>query len=365
MTGSSIRRIGFRKGMAVAIVATVLALFFATKDSIHQHTLGWRITWGKNLWWKAMEWYAWGLFAPLIFRICAKLDLSERPWRTVLAQMGCGAVAALAHCCVLTTGARIEAEVLQTGFSWAELFRFIFANHFHENVLTYSAIVSAWYALDYHERFRERERCAAELEAHLAMARLQALKSQLQPHFLFNTLNGIAALVYENPKAAHRMLARLSELLRICLQSDTAQHVTLQSELDFGRRYLELEQIRFGDRLAVNLDIGADTMEARVPSLLLQPLLENAIKHAIAPFSTPGRVCICARRADQKLQLRVIDSGPGIAEGDLGSPGCGIGLSNTRSRLKELYGSNQRLELKQAPGGGLAVEIEIPFSQQD
>src|SRR5262245_42989583 len=116
--------------IAIATLASVLALFFATKDSIHQYTLGMRITWGKNLWWKAMEWYAWGLFAPIIFKVCRRLDFSAAPLRTVASHLVCGGVAAVLHCCVLTTGARIESEVLQTGFSWAYLFKFIFANHF-------------------------------------------------------------------------------------------------------------------------------------------------------------------------------------------------------------------------------------------
>src|SRR5262249_43155173 len=267
-----------RRGGVLAITATFLALFFATKDSLHQQTLGLPITWGKNLWWKAMEWYAWAAFSPLIFQVCRRFDFTSTPGRTLMVHTAGSAVASLLHCCVLTTGARIEAQVLQTGMTWPELFKFIFANHFHEDVLTYAAIVSAWYALDYHNRFKERQRRAAELEAHVAQARLQALKTQLHPHFLFNTLNDIAALIYDDPKAAHRMLATLSELLRTSLKNAGEQEVLLQSELDFGRRYLELEQIRFGQRLSVEWDVAPETLDARVPNLLLQPLLENSIK---------------------------------------------------------------------------------------
>jgi hypothetical protein len=375
-------------------VATILALFFATKDSFHQHALGWPITWGKNLWWKAMEWYTWALFAPFIFKACRRFDFTARPWTTVGAHLAFGAVASLLHCFVLTTGARIEAQVLQTGFSWTALFKHIFANHFHEDVLTYAAIVSVWYALDYYHRFRERERRASELEAHLARARLQTLKTQLHPHFLFNTLNGIAALIYENPKGAHRMLARLSELLRMSFQDVGAQEVPLRRELEFGRRYLELEQIRLGDRLTVDFDIAPETLKACVPNLLLQPFLENAIKHAIAPFSHPGRLCVWSRRENQTLVLRVSDNGPGLkptnntnrtnrdgtnrangangtdeqgAVGEMtsGSARQGIGISNTGTRLKELYGKAHRLQLKNGEGGGLVVEIAIPFRIAD
>jgi signal transduction histidine kinase len=357
--GSS--RSAFQKAAAVFAVATLLALFFATKDSIHQKTLGLRITWGKNLWWKAMEWYAWACLAPVIFRICRKFEFSVSPWRTVAVHLGCGAAAALLHCCVLTTGARIEAQVLETGLSWISLFKFIFANHFHENMLTYAAIVSAWYALEYYNQVRERERRAAELEAHLAQARLQALKSQLQPHFLFNTLNGIAALIYDDPKGAHRMLASLSELLRMSLQDHETQEVTLRSELEFGRRYLELEQIRFGDRLAIEWSIASETLDASVPNLLLQPLLENAIKHAIAPFSTSGRISISSRQDNGTLRLRVADNGPGLAGSNGDAPRLGIGLSNIRARLQQLYGTAQKVKVSNGDGGGLIVDITIPF----
>jgi len=361
MKAFAVSKVHLRRGGLLVAVATILAVFFATKDSFHERVLGLPITWGKNLWWKAMEWYAWALFASPIFSVCRRFDFSTKPWRTVLAHLACGAVASLLHCCVLTTGARIESQVLHTGFSWPGLFKFIFANHFHEDVLTYAAIVSAWYALDFHNRFRERERRAAELEAHLAQARLQMLKTQLHPHFLFNTLNGIAALIYENPKAAHRMLARLSELLRMSLQDDAAQEVMLRSELEFGRRYLELEQIRFGPRLTVQWDIAPETLEACVPNLLLQPLLENAIKHAIAPFSTPGQISVFSGRDQDTLLLRVTDNGPGLSECNEVSERSGIGLINTRARLRELYGDQHRIELKRAASGGLVVEIAIPF----
>jgi len=361
MKAFAISRVHVRSVGILMAVATFLALFFATKDSFHEQVLGLPITWGKNLWWKAMEWYAWALFAWPIFSICRRFDFSSRPWRTVLAHLLCAAVASLLHCGVLTTGALIESQVLHTGFSWPGLFKFIVANHFHENVLTYGAIVSAWYALDFHNRFRERQRRAAELEAHLAQARLHMLKSQLHPHFLFNTLNGIAALIYEDPKAGHRMLVRLSDLLRMSLRDDAAPEVMLRTELEFGRRYLELEQIRFGTRLTVRWDIAPETQRACVPNLLLQPLLENAVKHAIAPFSKPGQISVFSSREDHLLLLRVTDNGPGLSQFNEVSERSGIGLVNTRARLRELYGDQHRIELKRAASGGLVVEIAIPF----
>jgi two-component system LytT family sensor kinase len=342
-------------------IGTLFALFFATKDSLSQLASGVDIRWGKNLWWKAMEWYAWALFAPVIFRVCQKFNPNGGGRRLILGQLASGAVFSLLHCCILTTGARIEAQMLHTGFIWPRLFEIVLANHFHEDLLTYAAIISVWYALNYYHQFLERERRAAELEKHLAEARLQALKMQLHPHFLFNTLNGIASLNYENPKAANRMLARLSELLRMTLEDDGAQEVPLRKELEFNRGYLELEQIRLGDRLTTKLDIAPETLDASVPNLLLQPLVENAIRHGIAPYSARGEICVHAQRVKNTLHLRVTDSGPGLTGNKGASAGTGVGLQNTRARLRQLYGSAHRFELTNAEHQGLIVEIEIPF----
>ena len=342
-------------------VATILALFFATKDSFHQQLLGMDVTWGKHLWWKAMEWYAWALFSPAIFSLCRRSDFSARPLKTVAIHLAGGTLASLLHCCVLATGALVEAVVVQTGMGWPALLKVVLVNHFHEDLLTYGAIVSLWYALDYHDRYRERQRRASELEGSLAKARLQALKMQLHPHFLFNTLNGIAALTHDNPKGANRMLVKLSELLRMSLDDEGGQEISLGSELEFIRRYLELEQIRFGDRLAISLEIAPETLEARVPKLILQPLVENAIRYGIAPRSAGGKIIIQADRMQDMLHLRVTDNGPGLSEPNGVHIRAGVGLTNTRGRLTELYGTAQQLELKKGESTGLVVEIKIPF----
>jgi len=351
----------WRRWGIILTVTALLALFFATKDSLGQRAMGMQIKWGKNLWWKAMEWYSWAFFSPFIFRLCRRFDSRGSRWRMIAGQLAGAVIFSLLHGCVVTTGAWIEAQVLHTGLSLGRLFEIVLSSYFHEDVLTYAAIVSVWYALDYYQQFRERERQAAELEKHLAKARLQALKMQLQPHFLFNTLNGIAALNYDDPRAANRMLARLSELLRITLEADDAPEVSLRQELDFNRRYLELEQIRLGDRLTVTLEIAPETLDAGVPNLLLQPLVENAIRHGIAPYSARGEISIHAHRNNGTLHLRVADNGPGPT-GDKGAAsGTGVGLKNTSARLRQLYGDAQRLELKTAEQGGWIVEITIPF----
>jgi signal transduction histidine kinase len=211
----------------------------------------------------------------------------------------------------------------------------------------------------------ERERSLrAEALAH--QARLQALRFQINPHFLFNTLNAISTLVVEQHTAeAGRMIARLSDFLRLTLDRPDADEVPLVDEIEYVRRYLEIEQVRFGDRLSVEIDVAPEACRAWVPALLLQPIVENAIRHAVAPREEGGRVRIEARRLDDvagaRLQLSVTDDGPGIATNGSKGNGGGIGLANTRERLRHHFGPAQRLDLRAVEGGGLRVLVELPF----
>ena len=351
----------WRRWVIILAVAVLLTLFFATKDSLGQRAMGVQIRWGKNLWWKAMEWYAWALFSPFIFLLCRRLDFRRSRWRTIAAQLAWAVIFSLLHGCVVTAGAWLEAQVLHTGLSLGRLFEIVLSSYFHEDVLTYAGIVSVWYALDYYQQFQERERQAAELEQHLAKARLQALKMQLQPHFLFNTLNGIAALNYEDPRAANRMLARLSELLRMTLEDDDAPEVSLRQELDFNRRYLELEQIRLGDRLTVTLEIAPETLDAGVPNLLLQPLVENAIKHGLSELRAGGQIQIRSAKEEDRLVLSVSDNGTGLAAESLKELELGVGLGSTCERLARMYPERHELAVRKLREGGTEVRVVLPF----
>ncbi|HZR20588.1 MAG TPA: histidine kinase [Verrucomicrobiae bacterium] len=212
----------------------------------------------------------------------------------------------------------------------------------------------------YYNRFREREVETAQLQRELVEARLEALRMQLNPHFLFNTLHAISALIHENPAAADRVLARLSELLRLSLDQSKPQEVPLSEELAFLDRYLEIEQTRFAERLTVQKQIAAETQPALVPYLILQPLVENAIRHGIEPREGPGLLRVCAHLRDGQLVLRVVDNGDGLGDG-ISRPQEGIGLSNTRARLRHLYGDNCNFELAPAEGGGLEARVVVPF----
>lgn len=219
----------------------------------------------------------------------------------------------------------------------------------------YLALLSVAHARYYSQRSAERERRALELAASLAEARLQTLRMQIQPHFLFNSLNALAALIPKDPKAADEMLGALSDFLRLTLEDSGGQEVPLRRELEFAERYLEIEKARFGGRLDYSLDVPPDALAAMVPALVLQPLVENAVRHGIEPRREGGWVGILARREGDALCLAVSDDGLGIPV----APREGVGLANTRSRLRELHGGAASLSWKSE--NGARVEIRVPW----
>lgn len=241
-------------------------------------------------------------------------------------------------------------------------------------LLLFTCFLASGYAIRYYVRAGESSRAAARLaaesarlegeltraELQLARSQLQVLKMQLDPHFLFNTFNAIAALMHRDAAAADAMLTRLSELLRITLSRAGDQEVTLGEEMEFLRLYLEIQRSRFGERLAVDWRIEPEAEGAAVPHLVLQPIVENAVNHGIARVPGPGRIGIAARREGERLVLEVTDSGPGLAEDHAPRPG-GVGLSNTHARLEQMYGDTHTLEMYTRDEGGTAVVIGLPY----
>jgi LytS/YehU family sensor histidine kinase len=228
------------------------------------------------------------------------------------------------------------------------------------SITSYSLIVLLYYLLDYYRKYREREVRAAELESELAKAELRALQVQLQPHFLFNTLHAIGVLMHTEPETAHRMLAQLSDLLRGSLDELARPEIPLRQELSFVEKYLEIQRIRFRDRLDVRYRISPEARNALVPNLILQPLVENAIEHGIAPFGEAGVIEIRADRKDASLEVTVHNNGRPMTVPGSGF-GNGIGLTNTRRRLERLYGPEHRLELRNTAGGGVEAIFVVPY----
>jgi len=225
-------------------------------------------------------------------------------------------------------------------------------------VLTYWLVVGLYQSIHFYQAAMERQTRAAQLETQLSHAELENLKSQLHPHFLFNSLHTIGILMQEDVDAASHLLVSLGDLLRMALER-RENEITLQSELEFVSKYLEIEQTRFHDRLKVEMDVPPDLLAVYVPSLALQPLVENAIKHGISVDSAAGRLEIAAQRHNGRVWLRVRDDGPGLAP--VSRLRFGVGLTNVQSRLKQLYGDESSLELTGGDGRGCEAIITIPL----
>jgi len=225
--------------------------------------------------------------------------------------------------------------------------------------LAYIALIGLAHAGVFHRRYREREQQAVALASRLNEARLHALQAQLQPHFLFNTLNGIATLLRRDPAKAEDMLLSLSDLLRIALNSSARQEIPLREEMDFLGRYLAIQKMRFGDRIEVVEEMEPAAMDCLVPALLLQPLVENAIRHGLEPSGQPGKLRITGSREGHWLRLAVEDNGVGLPSGD--SHRAGVGLANVRERLTTLHGAAHEFSIANRPEGGVVVSIRLPI----
>ncbi len=231
-----------------------------------------------------------------------------------------------------------------------------------ESYGVYGLIILLHHVYRYYNRFRQGELRASQLEARLSQAQLQALKMQLHPHFLFNTLHSISSLVHKDPNAADKMISRLGDFLRMTLENSGTQEVQLKRELEFLKCYLEIESVRFRDRLTTEMRIDPRSLDSQVPNLILQPIVENAIQHGVAPRSTPGLIEILAKQQNGTLRIEVKDNGPGLSVNHRADNVFrkGLGLANTKARLEQLYGTAHRFELTERPGGGLVVAMEIP-----
>ncbi|HTY60615.1 MAG TPA: histidine kinase [Bacteroidota bacterium] len=223
--------------------------------------------------------------------------------------------------------------------------------------LTYALLLATSYTIDYYRHYRERELRTSRLEAKLAEAQLQALRNQIHPHFLFNTLNAISSLMHKNVEAADEAIARLADILRATLEANGTQEVTLRQELGLLTQYIEIEKLRLGERLIVTLAIDKEAYDAMVPNLLLQPIVENAVRYGVSSQSRTGTVQISVRRTAEGLELKVANDGPGLPE----HVEEGIGIRNTRARLRQLYGTKQSFLMTDGSTGGVCVTLQIPF----
>jgi two-component system LytT family sensor kinase len=357
-----------RPGVRVLIVLgiwTALGLIDASQTFLYHYAREEPIPVWVALGVGVSDWYTWALLTPLIVWLARRVPLERPAARPLLFHMAASLLAALL---VIGPGVPIvrsftaltrqtdPPEVLET-LHWLLAHKLIFY------VLIYWLILGVTHGILMYNRLREQELQAARLETELAQTQLEMLRMQLHPHFLFNTLHAISALVHKDVDLADRMIARLGELLRSTLDNAGTQEVSLRQELEFIEPYLEIEQARLGPRLSVRLDVDPATLDARVPNLLLQPLVENAVRHGIGPKTSPGVIQIRARRDGGRLTVEVSDTGVGLAGGAPKREGVGLGI--TRERLRHLYGAAQRLEVRTAPGGGVVVAVSLPFHEDE
>ncbi len=341
---------------------TVLMLLMTVETYIMQQKWDKPIPWALSLRRSAEEVYTFAVLVVGVLWLARRIRFETgRFWRWFLPHVAGWAVFSISYVAIvswLLAGQKSVQTEKVLGFS--EAFQKIAVTCTVSNLFKYWIIVLGYLGWQYYRRYRERERQAAALATELVQARLQALRMQLNPHFLFNTLNTVLALVHENPEAAERMLIRLSQLLRRTLdQSETAE-VPLRREIEFLKTYLEIEQMRFPDRLTVDFHIPEAMEDLLVPELILQPVVENALRHGILPREEPGRIEIAARTQDGVLELSVRNNGAPLPDGADGPLREGIGLRNVRSRLSHLYGTAQQFTLRNAPAGGVEALIKVP-----
>src|SRR5438876_6528324 len=314
-----------------------------------------------------VQFYVWAVLSPLVFRFSRRFPIEFRPLnvRNLLlyfpALISFAGIHQVIHLAVLWS---ITPRWRQKYPALIDCYRAYFAFGFYIDLIIALLIVIAVHTLLYYQSFRASELAQSSLKAQLAQAQLRALKMQLHPHFLFNTLHSISSLVLEDPPKANSMIARLGDFLRLTIDNSDQQLVTLKEETEFLRCYLDIEQVRFGDRLTVTFELEPQTLSAQVPHLILQPVVENAIQHAIAPRSTRGHINIEAKRLNSLLRVAISDNGPGISPNANLIRSKGVGLSNVRTRLHQFYGSDFRFELMNAGDGGLTVVMEIPFQRE-
>jgi signal transduction histidine kinase len=337
----------------------LLTVLFASQMYVWINWWPIRIGWPTALVWSLPQVAIWLLLAPAALELSRRVPLERghRAARLVLhaaASLGFG----LAGLLLLDLSDRLfhwaqllGAPVLVTRLKYTVI-------HLHWGTAIYWVLLGADHTMRYYRHVGERDLLAARLESQLSQARLSVLRDQLNPHFLFNTLNSIAVLVRHDPVAAEAMLHRLSDFLRGTLEGGEAPLCSLDEELTRVRTYLGIEECRFQDRLSIRFQIDRDALVALVPSFILQPLVENALRHGIAPRPGPGLVEVTAQRNGGRLCLAVRDDGAGLP---LPPVREGVGLSNTRRRLQALYGSGSRLELRSRVPRGTEVLVELPW----
>jgi sensor histidine kinase YesM len=348
---------------------TVVGLSFGSRSYLQAQLNGVEVTFRETVISYMVDFYYWGIASPLIFRLCRRFPIERgRVLRGFVFHLFSSVVFVLILT-ALTIPTTWYLGLANTAVNptLSILFNKLITNPYmlHQGFLAYWGTVAIAHAYEYYRQVQIGRSRASELSAQLAQAQLAALKMQIHPHFLFNTLNSISALLHKDVEAADRMIARLSDFLRLTLKSSDESVVTLKQEMDFLQTYLEIEKIRFQDRLIVEIDVDPAALDAHVPNLILQPLVENAIRHGVGRKTSVGRLQIEARREGNRLTIRIEDNGPGLSaksSSNLHSEQRnGIGLVNTRARLRRFYDDFDFEIVNKKDHKGAIVNLSVPY----
>ena len=307
--------------------------------------------WGDSLLWEVPRWCLWALLAPIVTYLVRRYPLrKENAPKRILLHSVLGAAISLLHLFLFVLTVHFIRMSLGDSGRFLDLFLFAFTLDFHVGVAVYWLLLLLRQSKDTEQRL-------ARLQVELTQAQLQALKMQLHPHFLFNTLNSISSFLRTDVETADEMIGRLGDFLRLTLQNPGAEEILLEKEVEFLRHYLEIEQLRFQDRLYAEFEIAPDTLRALVPNLILQPIVENAVRHGVSQKAGKGTIRIVSRRSRDSLQIVISDTGPGIPEKII----PGIGITATRDRMQRMYGELGRFHIGNDAAGGTIVTVEMPF----
>jgi Putative regulator of cell autolysis len=351
-------RITIRPLIIILAICTLATIVYTSHLYLYHLISGEETSLLQDLAESASDWYSWAFLAPLMISLAARFPFLKRNW---LVASLIHIPAALAFSFIqIVLHAFFDQLLIHHVFSQqaiTETATHFFARTFHFGLLVYLLVIFAQNLTEY---YKEQAVHASEMEARLTQAQLNSLKMQLQPHFLFNTLHAISALIKEDPQTAESMLARLSELLRFSLRSGNLQEVPLREEMKILDLYLDIERMRFHDRLTILTEIEAQAMSAYVPNLILQPLVENSIRHGISKHLGVGVITIRAKKMNDSLMMIVQDNGKGIPA----QIREGVGLSTTRARLQQLYGSRHLFEMTSGEQKGVVVSIRIPYREE-
>ncbi|MBO0724079.1 MAG: histidine kinase [Blastocatellia bacterium] len=306
--------------------------------------------------------YSAALLFLLVLKFCRRFRIDSRNWpRRLPAYLFAGVVFSLLHTTMMALSRQAVFRIAGMGAYDYGIMPIRYLMEMANYLMFYTAGVTLIHLYDHYRESRERELRTAQLEAQLAQAEFQSLQTQIHPHFLFNALNTISSVVYEDPRAADTMIARLSDFLRHSINASRRQEVTLQEELNFLNLYLDIMRPRFEDRLSVKIDVEPGVNDALAPRLILQPLVENSIKYAADPDSGRINIVINAARENGSLRIEVRDDGPGLASNVRGAAGNGMGLANTARRLERLYGRDHEFAMRNGESGGAMVCVKLPY----